>query len=241
MNKIKVLVVEDEVIIADNVCRTLESFGYEVFEPAITYEEAIERIEGEQPDIAILDIKLSGKKSGIDLANKINIEYDFPFVFLTSNSDKATFEEAKVVEPHAFLVKPFEKDELFKALELAVYNYAKKSSGELQQNTTVLLDALFIKQKTNFVRVNFQDILYIRSDSVYLDIHVVNKKTLTIRGSLNDYISKLDHNFIRSHRSYILNLAHLESISQNSAMVGGLEIPIGKKHRSFFLSRLSIK
>lgn len=240
MNRMKVLVVEDEVIIADNICDTLKGFGYDVLEPAMTYNEAIERIETDRPDIAILDIKLSGKESGIDLAKKINNEYDFPFIFLTSNSDKATFEEAKVVEPHAFLVKPFGKDELFAALELAIVSYAKKSSDEVQQDAAVLTNALFIKQKTHFVRVNFEEILYIRSDGVYLDIYMLNGKPLTVRGSLNDYVSKLDKNFMRSHRSYIINLARLDSISQNSAFVGGVEIPIGKKHRPFFLSRLTI-
>lgn len=240
MRKMKVLVVEDEVIIADNICNTLESFGYDVLEPAITYKEAIERIELDQPDIAILDIVLSGKETGIDLAKEINKKYDFPFIFLTSNSDRATFAEAKLVEPHAFLEKPFGKNELFAALELAVFSYSKKSEDELQQETAVLKDALFIKQKSNFVRVNFNEILYIQSDSVYLDIYTKEDKTFTVRGSLNDYISKLDQNFIRSHRSYIINLAHLDSIGQNAAIVGGVEIPIGKKHRPFFLSRLTI-
>lgn len=240
MNRIKVLVVEDEVIIADNICRTLEGFDYEALEPALTYSEALERIDSDQPDIAILDSKLAGKESGIDLANKINNEYDFPFLFLTSNSDKVTFEKAKFTEPHAFLVKPFGKDELFAALELALLSYAKKSSDEIQQRTAAITDALFVKQKSHFVRVNFEEILYIQSDGVYLDIHTVNSKSLTVRGSLNDYISKLDSNFMRSHRSYIINLAHLDSISQNSAFVGGVEISIGKKYRPFFLSRLII-
>jgi len=63
MNKVKVLVVENEIIIADNICDALEDLGYEVLEPAISYTEAIVRIEKERPDIEILDIQLSGKKN----------------------------------------------------------------------------------------------------------------------------------------------------------------------------------
>lgn len=239
MVKIKVLVVEDEVIIADNICNTLESFDYEVLEPAMSYEEAIERINFNQPDIAILDIQLAGKKNGIDLAQKINDEYDFPFIFLTSNSDRATFEEAKVAEPNAFLSKPFGKDELYAAIELGLFTYAKKH-GAVDRETSVVKDALFIRQKAQFIRVNFEDIVYIQSDSVYLDIAGKAGKPITVRGSLNDYISKLNDNFLRCHRSYIINLDYLESINLQFAVVGGVEIPIGKKHRPHLLSRLNM-
>lgn len=239
MDKIKVLVVEDEVIIADNICDTLESFGYEALEPAMSYTEAIDRIETCRPDIAILDVHLAGKEDGIELGTTINLKYDFPFIFLTSNSDRETFNEAKVLEPNAFLAKPFGKDELYAALELALLSFSKKpipNTGEIGAAS----NALFVKQKTHLVRVNFDNILYIQSDSVYLDIHLLNGKPLTVRGSLNDYITKLDNNFLRCHRSYILNSEHLDSISLNSAIVSGVEIPVGKKHRPFVLSKLTI-
>ena len=70
MNKLKILVVEDEMIIADNICDALDDLGYESLEPAISYTEAIIRIEEEKPDFAILDIQLSGRKTGIDIAKK---------------------------------------------------------------------------------------------------------------------------------------------------------------------------
>ena len=72
MNKVKIVVVEDEIIIADNICEALTDLGYDVAEPAITYSEALETIEEFKPDLAMLDIQLSGKKDGIDLAEIIN-------------------------------------------------------------------------------------------------------------------------------------------------------------------------
>lgn len=85
---------EDEVVIADNICMILEDLGYELLEPAINYDEALETIQNNQPDIAILDIQLGGRKDGINLAWKIKEDYDLPFIFLTSNSDTATLERA---------------------------------------------------------------------------------------------------------------------------------------------------
>ncbi|MEM7040268.1 MAG: response regulator, partial [Bacteroidota bacterium] len=112
MRKVKILVVEDEIIIADDIADTLEDLGYEVLGPVISYSAAIPLIEEEMPDLALLDLQLSGRKSGIDLGLKINETYQFPFIFLTSNSDKATLEEAKKVEPSAYLLKPYSKEEL---------------------------------------------------------------------------------------------------------------------------------
>lgn len=235
-----ILVVEDEVIIADNICDTLEEFGYDVQDPAMSYSEAIRSIEAEEPHLAILDIRLAGRKSGIDLGNTINEKYDFPFIFLTSNSDKVTFSEAKRVDPYAFLVKPYSKDELFAAIELALYTFSKKKESLIDQNNMVVKDALFIKDKQCFVRINFEDIHYIQSDNVYLDIHLISGKSYTVRASLNDYLSKLDAHFIRSHRSYIINLRHLESVGNLTAKIYGKDIPIGRKHREDLLLRLNM-
>ena len=239
MAKVKVLIVEDEVIIADNIADTLEEFGYEVLEPATTYSEALETIEAERPDIAILDIQLSGRKSGVDLAAKINDTYQFPFIFLTSNTDKITLEEAKMVEPLAYLVKPFGKEELYTSIEVALYNYSKRKEQLLDQESLVIKDALFIKQNKLFLRINFKNILYLKSDHIYLEIVTVNDKKYTVRGSLNNYINKLGPNFFRSHRSCIVNLDYLQEINFSGILIQNVALPIGKKQREEILSRLN--
>lgn len=239
MSKVKVLVVEDEVIIADDICDTLEDYGYDVTEPAISFTEALESIEEENPDIAILDVQLSGKKTGIDLARVINEKYKFPFIFLTSNSDKFTLNEAKEVQPYAFLVKPFSKEELYTSLEIALFNFSKQKEKVIDKENLVVKDALFIKNKQCFYRLNFKDILYIQSDNVYLDVHAVDGKKYTVRATLNDYILKLDDSFERVHRSYIVNLKHLDVINHISVTIKGEVIPIAKKYRDDLLDKLN--
>ncbi|MGB0806868.1 MAG: response regulator, partial [Salibacteraceae bacterium] len=93
--KMKILVVEDEMVIAMNLTLILENLGYEVVGPASNFEEAIEELEVEVPDLAILDVNLEGVKSGIDVANHINDHYSIPFIYLTSNSDSVTVNSAK--------------------------------------------------------------------------------------------------------------------------------------------------
>src|SRR4051812_22124930 len=103
MANIKVGIVEDEMIIAEGIVQALEQLGYEPTEPATSYTDALEMIEAERPDILLVDIQLSGKKDGIDLAWKIKEDYNIPFIFLTASSDPATVERAKLICPPAYL------------------------------------------------------------------------------------------------------------------------------------------
>jgi DNA-binding LytR/AlgR family response regulator len=241
MSKVKILIVEDEVIIADNIADTLEDYGYDVIPPVTGFDEAIEAIEQENPDIAILDIQLSGKKSGVDLAAEINQVFKFPFIFLTSNSDRLTLEEAKKVEPLAFLVKPFNKKELYTSIELALYNYSKQREKVLDQEKLIIKNALFIKNNKAFIRLDFSNILYLKSDHIYIEIFTVDDKKHVVRGSLNDYINKLGLSFFRSHRSVIINLDHLAEIKSSTVCLNEMqeELPIGKKQRDELIEKLN--
>jgi DNA-binding LytR/AlgR family response regulator len=239
MPEIKIAVVEDEIIIADSICDTLNELGYIALEPAVTYTEALKTIEKHNPDLAILDIQLSGKKDGIELAWKIKEDYDIPFIFLTSNADKLTVERAKRVAPPAYLVKPFNRDELFTAIEIAIFNHAKANAE--MDDTAVIKDAIFIKQKSVFQKVLFSDILVIKSDHVYLELIMANDKVVVVRDSLNEFIKRLTNRFFRVHRGYIINLDHLTGIDNHIVVIGGkYEIPIGKNYRDKLFHQVRI-
>lgn len=236
MSKINILVVEDEIIIADNICKTLQNLGYGVFEPALNYSEAIESIESKMPDIAILDIQLSGKKTGIDLAKKINSTYKFPFIFLTANADSNTVLNAKEVQPYAYLVKPFSKEELFTSIEIAIHNFLKKKA----ENNEPIKKSIFVKHKSNYNKVQFEEILFIKSDHIYIEVHCKAGKKLIARTSLNEISEKLTKDFIRIQRGYIVNTNYIEKIDQNSIQISDYTIPIGKKYRENILNSIDL-
>lgn len=238
MSKLKIVVVEDEVIIADNICNTLEDLGYDVAEPAISYTEAVSTIESYHPDLIILDIQLSGKKDGIDIAWKIREDYNIPFIFLTSNADKLTVDRAKKVDPPAYLVKPFDKDDLYTSIEIAVFNFSNKN--ETKSDMTIIKDALFIKQNKMLIKLKFDDIIFIKSDHIYIEIITIDKKKFLVRDSLNDYINKLSQNFLRVHRSYIVNLTYLQTINHSLIILNNYEIPIGKNYREELLHKIKL-
>jgi two-component system, LytTR family, response regulator LytT len=236
MEKKKVLVVEDEIIIADNICDSLVELGYEVTEPAINYTEAILIIEKENPDIAILDIHLSGKKTGIDIAKKINENYNFPFIFLTSNADKVTLNEAKQVMPSAFLVKPFSKQELYTSIEIAISNFTSKKivfSKDDEKST------IFVKHKNKHIKIKLNDILYLKAAHVYVEIILKNSQKIVVRGSLNTYSNGLNNNFIRVHRSYIVNINFIDTIEKNFVFIEKNQIPIGNKFKETVITKIS--
>lgn len=239
MSKVKIVVVEDEIVIADNICEALTDLGYDVAEPAITYTEALQTIETHNPDLALLDIQLSGKKDGIDLAEVINEKYHFPYIFLTSNTDPLTVERAKKVSPAAYLAKPFSKEELYASIEIALSNYHSATTARVVEDN-ICQKTLFIKQKQTFIKVLFDDILFIKSDHIYIEIHDLSGKLYLVRGSLIDYLTILNSNFIRVHRGYIVNLKHVSSFDNDSIKVGDKIVPLGKNFKEDFLRRIII-
>jgi len=138
MKKMKVGIVEDEMIIAETISLALKKLGYLPTQPAFSYEAAISMLELEMPDIVLLDINLNDESDGVDLAHYININHSLPIIFLTANSDRQTIERSKQTRPSAFLVKPFSNEDLFSAIEIALFNH-EKLIEETKKNKTNLL------------------------------------------------------------------------------------------------------
>lgn len=128
-NKLKVLIVEDEPVIAENISIYLDNNDFEVSAIAYDSEEAFQQLKSNTPDAAILDINLESEQDGIDIAAYINKEIQIPFLFLTSYSDKNTLDKAKQVKPSGYIVKPFNEKTLLASLEIAISNFASEKNS----------------------------------------------------------------------------------------------------------------
>lgn len=128
MTNIKVLIVEDEPLIAKNIGMYLNNNDYEVAGIAYDPEEAFFLLKKNQADFAILDINLESDKTGIDIAEYINRNNFIPFIYLTSYSDKETIDKAKQTNPSGFIVKPFNEKTLYATIEIALANHASHSN-----------------------------------------------------------------------------------------------------------------
>jgi DNA-binding NarL/FixJ family response regulator len=124
MSKLRILIVEDEPVIAENISMYLDNNDFEVSGIAYDSDEAKDQLKNNTPDAAILDVNLESGEDGIDIARRINEEFRLPFLFLTSYSDKDTLQRAKKVNPSGYIVKPFNEKTLLASLEIAISNHA---------------------------------------------------------------------------------------------------------------------
>ncbi|MBF0559568.1 MAG: response regulator [Nitrospirae bacterium] len=123
MEKKKILIVEDEGVVALTIKKDLELMEYEVVDIFASGEEAIEGIKAANPDLILMDIKLQGKMDGIETANDISKQYDVPVIYLTAHSEEETLRRAKKTEPYGYLLKPVNEKELHTAVEIALYKH----------------------------------------------------------------------------------------------------------------------
>jgi len=122
--KARILIVEDETIVAFDLSSRLEALGFAVIGVASNGHAAIEMAGREKPDMVLMDIMLGGDMDGIEAAKKINEKDFIPIIYLTAYSDQRTLERAKLSEPFGYILKPFEEQELRSTIEMALYKYS---------------------------------------------------------------------------------------------------------------------
>ncbi|GAB3933119.1 LytR/AlgR family response regulator transcription factor [Larkinella terrae] len=244
MAVLKIGIVEDELVIARTILHTLEELGYASCGPAINYTEALDLLEQDKPDLLLLDIQLAGRKDGIDVAQKLNEMHPIPFIFLTANSDPETIDRAKIVKPHAYIVKPFTKEELFAAIEIAFSNFTGNQTDVKPAPAAAnpAKSFVFVKEGYVFRKVYFNDLLFLESDANYVTLHLKSHKKIMVRSTIQDFVEQLDPSlFIRIHRSYSVNLSLIEEVFPTEIAVQGVKIPIGKSYRGELYKALGLE
>lgn len=230
MDKLKILIVEDEMIIAESISDMLEELGYEVLGICIRAKQALDFIKNNPPDLALFDIRLKGEEDGIWLGRQLDESYKFPFIFLTSYGDKATIDQAVSVSPYGYLLKPIDKQNLYSTIEVALRKFGD-FTREDDNEGKVLKDSFFVKQNHQNIKVQIEDIIYIKSDNNYLEIYTKERRHI-IRSSLRDFISQLSSKkFLQIHRSYIVNMEKIDSFSSTTLLVDKKELPVSKQYK----------
>jgi DNA-binding LytR/AlgR family response regulator len=252
MEKIRILIVEDEAIVAMDLADRLEGMGYTVAGTVASGAEAL-RIFGSQPvDIVLMDIHIQGQQDGVDTALKIRELRPVPLIYLTAQTDAPTVERAKATFPSAYLAKPFDEKNLQLAIEMALHNFAFQTPAsplakpeqhaptveKISLNADNILRteaAIFIKQNYKFVKFKPEDLLYCQADGVYTDL-ITKEKKYTLRLTLQQVVEKLQFPpLVRVHRSYAVNRSNIDSFTDQDVTVGSVEIPVGASFREEFL------
>lgn len=218
MKRLKVLIVEDEMIISESVKQSLLKLNYEVVGIASRYIQALEMLESLEVNLVLIDINLNGLKSGIDLANHIQENYNIPFIYVTANSDLLTFEKARNTRPLGYLVKPFSEENLYSAIEVATYNFFNREVNDYE-------DFLFVKSGSDTIKLYLKQIVYIQSKQNYLVIERFNKPSISIRGTLSEFL-ETNNSFplVKVSRSTAVNLQHLLEVNASHVILGNIKI-----------------
>jgi DNA-binding LytR/AlgR family response regulator len=233
MNATRILIVEDDMIIAANISLQLSNLGYEITGIETKAEEAIHHALETKPDLILMDIQLKGKSNGIDAARVIHQTLDIPIIYLTANEDDTTFLKAKETHPFAFISKPFSKQNLLRTIAL-VEERIKESPANLSAEDTLIEsqeDRIFIRNQNKLIKVMLDDILWVEADRNYCKITTIQQAYLIV-SPLNKLCEKMDQKrFVRIHRSFMVNFSKLEAIADSHVELKGKILPIGKQYK----------
>ncbi|ADB39677.1 sigma 54-interacting response regulator [Spirosoma linguale] len=191
----RILIVEDEFVVANSLRILLRQAGYHVSGIATSAEEAYAILQKDKPHLVLLDIRLNGSESGIDLARKLKAEH-IAFVYLSANSSQKVLEEAKKTEPYGFLVKPFREKDLLVALDIALYLHKNRLESKLRQEALLERQLLEISQNALNAKQTFLQIARAIRTVIPFDLIVCGTRPFTasrfgdygyLRVGLDDY------------------------------------------------------
>jgi DNA-binding LytR/AlgR family response regulator len=232
--RFNILIVEDNVIIADDLQQIIEGFGYQVLGNVISYEKAVDFLSNNRIDLVLLDINLATEKTGIDLADYINLNFRIPFIFLTSNLDDETLGAAAKTLPSAYLVKPFDNKTIYTSIEVALTSFVNKKLDDVN-----LKDFLFLKKNNLYHKVELKDIYFIKSDNIYLEVYIKNNQKFLIRSTLKEFLKNLPSHFFKCNKSYIINTNEIKTFNLNYVFINDVQISVSKEFKPYLKSLLN--
>ncbi len=249
MTKKKILIVEDEAIVAKDISVCLNRTGYEVVGTFSNGEKALEFLADNKPDLILMDIMLAGQMTGIDAAGIIKEKFDIPLVFLTAYADEKTIGKAKVKDPYGYVIKPFKEIDLRTSIEMALYKFQKEkerssslSHKGLEKDSIIAKEYIYVKSNSKLVKVQNNNILFIEALKDYVILHTLEEK-YTIHSTMKDIEKKLPTEyFIRVHRSFIINLKKINSIDSSIVHLENHKksIPIGGSYKDNLYERINL-
>lgn len=231
----KILIVEDNVIIADDLEQIIEDFGYNVIGNVISYERAVSFLEKNRIDLVLIDIDLATKKTGLDLANYINKNIKVPFIYVTSNLDDQTINAAAKTKPSAYLVKPFDNNTIYASIEVAITNYIE----EKVEDTPTKKEYLFLKKNNLYHKVKTDEISYIKSDNIYLEIYTIENEKFIIRNTLKSFLRQLPSIFFKCNKSHIININNIKTFNLNYIFINDKQITVSREFKPYLKSLIN--
>lgn len=239
MSDLKILIVEDQIFVAENLRESFEEMGYVNVECAYDFKGGKEKFDELKSDVILLDIELHDEAGdGIDLARYYKPKGNPIIIFLTGTQKKELSNKALDIDPDNYLVKPYSSNQIEKTIELAIRKRAKKEVVKEEGNASIIQtskERLLIKDGRTYLCFNISEISYLKSDDNTIELYSRGKRKV-LSGYLKDIEKYVEHNDLRRvHKSYIINVELIESITFDHLMIKNgdelVEIPIGPAYR----------
>lgn len=238
MARVRILIVEDQVIVSEEIKEILTKKGYEVIGQCTSAVEALDVLQNQVCDVAILDINIDGDKDGIELASEILEKHRCAIIFLTAYADEQFLARAKKVKPAAYIVKPFEETNLQMAIEIA-FNNLLKAGLDPNGDAFQIKDFIFIKDSTRYRKIKLDQIKYAEAEGSYTKV-LMEEASLTLAINLKTFEQHLSSpEFMRIHRSYVINLQKIEEYEGNRVFINRQAIPISSTFKEDFMKRFT--
>jgi len=223
MKNKKILIVEDEQIIAENLRFILNEYGYSHVDVAMDVLETESFFKNTVYDLLLMDINLgvTSTMDGIDLIKSLQKKYSFVYIYVTANADKKTIDKSKETNPVGYIVKPFIKTSIYANVEIAL--------------NTLQKDQFFTySDKGMQTKITLSEITHIEADGGYIQISTLDGEKKMIRKTLLDVNDQYGTTFIRIHKSYLINKDHLQNYNSQYVNVNNIKLPLGRAYKQYF-------
>jgi DNA-binding LytR/AlgR family response regulator len=226
MKQKKILIVEDELIIAENLRFILNEYGYKFVDVAIDDIEAQQLFKKIHYDLVLMDVNLGENSAldGIDLIKLLQTKYSFVFIYVTANADKNTLEKAKNTNPSGYVVKPFVNNAIYANVEMALFS---------------IKEAFFLHvYKGMQQQVPISKITHATSEGAYIYLSIVDQDKLLVRKSLIEFKELHPNFFIRIHNSILVNRNYINGHTSQIVKVNSVQLPLGRAYKKVFLEEI---
>jgi DNA-binding LytR/AlgR family response regulator len=223
-----VLIVEDELIIAENIRSILNQGGYDNVLIAEDVDTALTALDLSDITLVVTDIAMGEGRNGIQLGEIIQAKYRIPFIYITSHASADIVGKAKHTRPSAYIIKPFKKEDVLVAVELALFE---------AETTAKEAGKLIVKEGRSTIRILHSEIKWMEADGNYVTIYLAADKRTVIRQSLGSLQEELpETEFIRVHKSYLVNRKFIQQVRTGVVVVDQQELPVGRSYQHLVAS-----
>lgn len=228
MESPSVLIVEDQILIAEAIAALLKRRGFVIAGICESGEEALHSCKSITPDLILMDISLGGAMDGISTASVLQSEMTVPIIYLSDHVDSKTVDRAKKTFPANYLSKPFNEVDLIRHIDIAIHNAGGKQK---RKNESLLLRT----ESQTYIRLKMDEILFLQASRAYCNI-VTLTETHTLSKSMNHIAEQFCSNdFMRISRSIVINLSRIEGLNGNMIKIGSHRVQMSKEYRDRFM------